>query len=255
MIIPVPEHPREAVEVFHLLFLRVLMAGAEKAHYAVKGGCNLRFFFGSVRYSEDLDLDVETFAPRTLRNKVDRILGSGPLPALLRARGLAVESFSSPKQTETTQRWKVQLGIAAGSTVSTKIEFSRRGLAADRTFEAVDAELLRRHRLQPVLAVHYRAPEAIRQKVRALAGRAVTQARDVFDLSLLFARCPPEDVAGLPAEEVRRATENLTSVGYDEFVGQVLAYLEPEHQDLYRDPALWDALQASVLESVERLPR
>lgn len=46
---------QEAVETFHLHFVRLLFMGRDKANYIVKGGCNLRFFFGSVRYSEDLD--------------------------------------------------------------------------------------------------------------------------------------------------------------------------------------------------------
>jgi hypothetical protein len=44
---------RQAVETFHLVFLRALVAkGEHKALIALKGGCNLRFYFGSVRYSE-----------------------------------------------------------------------------------------------------------------------------------------------------------------------------------------------------------
>ena len=31
----------------------------------VKGGCNLRFFFDSVRYSEDIDFDVAVIARET----------------------------------------------------------------------------------------------------------------------------------------------------------------------------------------------
>jgi hypothetical protein len=44
---------RQSTELFHLVFLRALVAkGEDKALVALKGGCNLRFFFGSVRYSE-----------------------------------------------------------------------------------------------------------------------------------------------------------------------------------------------------------
>lgn len=39
---------------------------------ALKGGCNLRFLFGSVRSSEDMDLDVVVLAKETLKNKVGR---------------------------------------------------------------------------------------------------------------------------------------------------------------------------------------
>jgi hypothetical protein len=60
---------RQYVELFHLLFLRQLASGEDRSLIALKGGCNLRFFFGSIRYSEDMDLDVWTMARETLKNK------------------------------------------------------------------------------------------------------------------------------------------------------------------------------------------
>lgn len=56
---------KQTVELFHLLFLQQLGTRLEKKLYALKGGCNLRFFFRSVRYSEDLDLDVQIVAKET----------------------------------------------------------------------------------------------------------------------------------------------------------------------------------------------
>ena len=49
---------RQSIELFHLVFLRALVAkGEDKTLIALKGGCNLRFYFDSVRYSEDIDFD------------------------------------------------------------------------------------------------------------------------------------------------------------------------------------------------------
>ena len=45
----------QAVESFHLQFARLLCAGPDKDCFAIKGGCNLRFFFESVRYSEEIE--------------------------------------------------------------------------------------------------------------------------------------------------------------------------------------------------------
>ncbi|MEO8905276.1 MAG: nucleotidyl transferase AbiEii/AbiGii toxin family protein [Polyangiaceae bacterium] len=68
---------RQSIEFFHLVFLRALVAkGEEKSLIALKGGCNLRFYFGSIRYSEDMDFDVSVIAKGTLKNKVDRLLKS-----------------------------------------------------------------------------------------------------------------------------------------------------------------------------------
>jgi hypothetical protein len=43
---------RQAIEIFHLLFLRAFGARVDKALFALKGGCNLRFFLKSIRYSK-----------------------------------------------------------------------------------------------------------------------------------------------------------------------------------------------------------
>jgi hypothetical protein len=42
---------RQTVDIFHLLFLRAFGARVEKTLFALKGGCNLRFFHRSVRTS------------------------------------------------------------------------------------------------------------------------------------------------------------------------------------------------------------
>src|SRR5579862_5991645 len=94
---------REMVEVFHLEFVRMLAASTQKGHYAIKGGCNLRFFFRSVRYSEDLDLDVTIAAKETLERQVDGIFDSPAFARLLKARGVGVAERSKPKQTATVQ--------------------------------------------------------------------------------------------------------------------------------------------------------
>src|SRR5437870_7457731 len=100
---------RAIVEIFHLEFVRMLAASSQRDHYAIKGGCNLRFFFGSVRYSEDIDLDVRVAVRQTLEKQVDGILDSPALARLLRVHGIAIATWSKPKQTDTSQRWKASL--------------------------------------------------------------------------------------------------------------------------------------------------
>ncbi|MBI4028057.1 MAG: nucleotidyl transferase AbiEii/AbiGii toxin family protein [Verrucomicrobia bacterium] len=62
------------IERFHLLFLRLLAQQLPGNLWALKGGCNLRFFYPSLRYSEDLDFDVQTIARETLQSKIQKIL-------------------------------------------------------------------------------------------------------------------------------------------------------------------------------------
>ncbi len=174
------------MEIFHLHFLRLLAAESDRGHYTLKGGCNLRLFFKSVRYSEDMDLDVSVVAKTTLKGKVDKLLAGRPLTLLLGAATISVSEVTSPKQTDTTPRWKVALHLDGASTpVRTKIEMSRRPSSGEVRFEAVDRALASAYKVTPPLVSHYTAEAALVQKIEALAGRAEPQARDVFDLHLM----------------------------------------------------------------------
>lgn len=246
---------RQTIEVFHLLFLRAFGARVDKALYALKGGCNLRFFHKSIRYSEDMDLDIRTMSAATLRNNVDRVLEAPVFLQTLRAHQIEISRVSRPKQTETTQRWKLALrSSAAGQEIPTKVEFSRRDLDEGIAHDAVDSEIIHRYRLYPVLVQHYTANAALGQKIAALALRSQTQARDVFDLKLLLDAIPTP--AALPKRvgaNLPRAIENAIHIGYDEFAGQVLAYLDPDYQDHYRPRRVWEDLQEQVVNSLGRL--
>ena len=246
---------RQAIEVFHLLFLRSFSARVDKALFALKGGCNLRFYHRSIRYSEDMDLDIRTMAPGTLRSNVEAVLAASPFRQALRAQKLEVAEFSAPKQTQTTQRWKIQLRLLepAGA-IPTKIEFSRRALDEGCALAPVEPELIRRYRLYPVLVQHYDAATAFAQKIGALALRTETQARDIFDLKLLAdAGAPGTPLRKAQLEQLPQAIDNAMSIGYEEFAGQVVAFLEPEHQADYRDRKTWNALQEQVVNALRGL--
>jgi Domain of unknown function (DUF1814). len=177
-----------SVEQFHLLFLDHIGRKMDKRSYAVKGGCNLRFFLKSIRYSQDIDIDVQTVRKDTLQNSVNKTLISTPFSLVLRSKGIEIEDVSEPKQTETTQRWKVKLLVTgANATVNTKIEFSRRGLTESAQFEAVDSAIIQTYRLVPIMANHYTKESAFKQKIAALAFRNETQARIVLAMANLFA--------------------------------------------------------------------
>jgi predicted nucleotidyltransferase component of viral defense system len=248
---------RQSTELFHLVFLRALVAkGEDKSLVALKGGCNLRFFFGSVRYSEDMDLDVIVVAKETLKNKVDRLLRSPAVTAPLRTHGLTIVEASAPKQTETTQRWKVGMRREGDELpIRTKVEFSRRGSIEGTKFEAADREVLRSYGLTPVLAAHYTTGAAIRQKIHALAMRTEPQARDVFDLSLLLSR---SDAGGLALDAAAKrwltdAIDHAISLSFDEYTSQVVAFLEPSHAEVYAARSAWDAMQEDVTQRLEAL--
>lgn len=252
-----PFSPGQAVEIFHLHVLRLLTSEADRGLYTLKGGTNLRFFFGSLRLSEDMDIDVAVAAKGTVKAKVDKLLAGRPLQVLLAAAGMTIRETSVPKQTDTTQRWKVALQVqGAGAPLRTKIELSRRPSSGETKFEAVDRQLAQEYRLTPPLVSHYTAPAAMAQKLGALAGRTEPQARDVFDLHLLMSH-----VGGtLRLDTVTRtrlpkALEQAISISYDDYRAQVVAFLDPEQQALLRSRAHWDGMQAAVLDFIEDLTK
>jgi hypothetical protein len=242
--------PIQLVEQFHLLFLAQLGRRLDKTRYVVKGGCNLRFFHRSARLSEDLDLDVAGVGRDALQQKIRLLLRSATFTEVLGARGLALDRVSEPKQTDTTQRWKVGLGWGAGHLpLPTKIEFSRRGLDDDVGFESVDPRLIRAYQLPPFMASHYRASAALRQKIGALANRRELQARDVFDVHHLIAGgAAREALHSLEARDVERARANALAIDFSTFKSQVLAFLPPEDQARYDSHAVWDTLVLEVVE-------
>lgn len=239
----------QRIEFFHLAFLEVLSKRLEPSRYVLKGGANLRYFFGSARYSEDIDLDLTRPLPGDLERKVGGILESRTLALLLRSGGLEIAGFTAPKQTETTRRWKVSV-TGSGEEVRTRIEFSGRENDGAYRLDRLPIEVAARYALPAPSAQHYGIEAATAQKVLALAGRSETQARDVFDLDLLLRRraiSPGEVDAGVLTEAAERAFE----LPFDAYRDQVLAFLEPEVLELYDGTEAWERMQTAVAGALE----
>jgi len=242
----------QCVELFHLIFLDMLGRKLDKRFYALKGGGNLRFYLKSFRYSEDMDLDVRTIPGEKLKDTVDRILKSKTTKQVLQLQGLRLEKWSAPKQTDTTQRWKMALaasGLAAP--LHTKVEFSRRGMGTDVVFEPVDAALIRAYRLAPIMANHYTAHAAYEQKIEACSTRVVPQARDVFDLALLIRSGVETHVASRLKKKLDQAQEKIMTLGFSVFKSQVLSFLHPEHRVQYDSRVVWDGMVLEIVDVLE----
>jgi hypothetical protein len=245
--------PVQVIEQFHLLFLSHLTRGTDKRTVVVKGGCNLRFFHRSVRYSEDMDLDVEGMDPHVLRDRIRGILASRPFGQVLEARGIAIEHVTESKQTPTVQRWKFGLTTEhLARPLPTKIEFSRRGIDDGVEFGSISPALIAEHRLSPFMASHYGAAAALRQKAGALARRTETQARDIFDLHLLISSgAPLEALKSVDLEDLDLARTRATDVDFSVFKSQVLSYLRVEDRERYDSADVWDTLVLEVVNGLD----
>jgi len=245
----------QVIEFFHLTFLQVLPVRLGRSRYVLKGGANLRYFFGSLRYSEDIDLDAVDVEPWQLEAKVDEVLASPMIRTLLRGGGLAVDRVTKPKQTATIQRWKLVITVHGSRVpVRTKIEFSHRDTNPRRILEAVSDRIVAPYALRAPTTLHYTAGAAIEQKIGALVQRSSTQARDLFDLDLLLRLA--RDVIGttkIDAPILARAVDRSFELPFQAFRDQVVHFLDPEVVELYDDPAAWEQMQTFVAERLMEL--
>jgi predicted nucleotidyltransferase component of viral defense system len=240
----------QAIEYFHLAFLQVLQVRLDQQTYTLKGGANLRYFFDSVRYSEDVDLDTAGVEVWALEEKIDEVLASPAMRTLLRSGGIEIGASSKPKQTETTQRWKVALDlIGSEHPLRTRIEFSRRNGDDRAALDAVPGRIVAAYALRAPTVRHYLVDAATEQKVEALAGRSETQARDVFDLDHLLRRqagVPPL----VPSKLREQAAERALALPFEAFRDQVLPFVDADVAELYADADSWSRMREYVVEQL-----
>lgn len=241
-------------ELFHFLFLQQLLASSDPRLYALKGGVNLRFFFNSPRYSEDMDLDVFGGSVETLRKNGYKILEDKALRRALQGFGVTDVLINDParaKQTATTQRFRVRLVTASGIELPTKVEFSRRDAPTDDVVtETISREVARRFRRLAFPCQHYRGRGAFLQKVLALPGRDQPQCRDVFDLHVLLlgGEGSRELAQQVDAATRAAAVAVIETLDYEDYKGQVVEFLEPEAQAQLGTEDAWDAMRLEVID-------
>lgn len=248
----------EKREFFHLILLRHLALRLIGKPYALKGGICLRFFHRSPRLSEDMDLDVVSrLSVATLKNAVDTVLASRAFLSSLLPHGILRLDVRQPKQTETTQRWKIQLILSHGS-LSTKIEFSRRAPTISSVSGIPGATLLARYGLIPFAVPYYDAPTLVVQKIRALASPSRLAVRDAFDLHHLFytVEVPSSALAKrIPREDIESALEKVDHFRFVDFSEQVTPCLTETLITLYRDRVAFEKLKDEVQQKLlELLP-
>jgi len=243
----------QIIEIFHLLFLQVLTAH-RRDWFVLKGGANLRYFFGSVRYSNDIDLDFFSKSGWQVERVVDSALGGRALEVLLGQQGLAIGESTKPKQTETTRRWKLGLERQGdvGNLVRTKVEFSNRGVSSENVlYETVPSSIVDPYAIRPATLSHYGATAALEQKVAALALRSETKARDVFDLELLLRLGRARGVAaGLEIKHALPAAKNAREVTYASFRSEVIPFLDPALAALYDGEDNWNDTRRQVSDEI-----
>lgn len=244
-------------EVFHLEFLRWLGHRLKVKNYVLKGGANLRFFYGSFRYSEDMDLDAYQIKVNDLRDIVMEVLSSRPLQKNLQTYGIArivPPDITKAKQTETTQRFKMHLITYAEEDLFTKIEFSRRGISGGISVQGVSDNVLRVYKMPPLVVPHYDIESTVAQKIYAVSSRSTIQARDIFDLYILSPQYRKGgEIKLIEKGKLNMAYERIFEVSFEQFRDTVISYLSLEDQSMYNTVSSWDNVRFKVASLIDEL--
>jgi predicted nucleotidyltransferase component of viral defense system len=247
----------EVVELFHLHFLRYVSIKLSQRSYAVKGGVCLRFFHRSPRLSADIDLDAHPqVSVNTLGKIVDTILESRGFVSNLSPQGVVSLNFRKPKQTNTTQKWKVDL-LIGDQVTTTKIEFSRRAGEINDLQGTPGPELLSRYKMMPFAAKYYGAEEMTVQKLGALSADNRNALRDLFDLHHLFyfLGVDPQEIRNrVDSQTVDRADRKITTFTHRNFQEQVSPFLSESLAAMYEEAdnfqRLRDQVQVKLIEII-----
>lgn len=282
-----------AREAYHVLLLEYLLGqfrDQPAQAFVLKGGVNLRLFFGSPRYSQDIDFDADLRLRDTLRATIRAGLKDPKLLRQFIALGgdsVRVPGAAPYKDSETTLRFKFGVVGPGGIDLPTKIEvsFRRRPEMDVATPDGAPEALVDPYRatvrlavaaarggatrkgvpvpeepapLPPLVVPHYRRLPALRQKIGALAGRNEVQARDIFDLGILGAlEVSTGDAAALRGaiadSTLREAQARTLQIPYSEYRNKVLAFLDEPDRERFAPAQVWDAQCLLANELVTRL--
>lgn len=127
-------------------------------------------------------------------------------------------------------------------------------MADSAPMEIIDPAVARQYRKLAYRCRHHPGEVAVIQKIKALAGRTVTQARDVFDLAILFSGGYMLSTAQQPLitrQQLTRAIDCLMGLTWDDYRGQVVEFLDSESRSEYGTESAWKSLQALVLDTLD----
>jgi len=251
---------QQVVESFHLALMTVLGARGGRDAFVLKGGASLRFFLKSIRYSEDVDIDVPAMEQWRFTDRIKTAVEGETLARLLALLGTTMSQGYRKDASATKEDWSFELAHPdVPLPVWTRLEVSYReydypvdSWFPDRPASDIMAPYARVLRA-PVI-MRYRIPIAMSQKVRALYGRKETQPRDVFDLDFLF-RGWPDRPTDLEEAEIGTAVDRIFEIGYGEYASRVVTMLDPALASLYETEEAWGDMQQGVIDALAEMLR
>lgn len=234
-------------ELVQVKLLSSIFASSLRDEIVLKGGMAMRTVHGSMRYTKDIDL---AGSPDVSMGRIAGRINAAV--ASLRHDGLLNQmTVSTPKQTETTQRWKIG-GLVGDIKVSLTVEVSRR--------ERIESEHILRsawvppkeYGLTPILLEAFNGPLLAASKTACLMDVKREAARDFFDLWILVSAKvePPIRIIRRHGREALEAgianiEAKLEKMTYSQVIDELLPYLPASFANRM-DEDLWDEIRLTA---------
>lgn len=241
--------PHTARDLVQCRLLGAIFSHSLRNEVTLKGGFAMRVMAGSVRYTKDLDLESYSSVPLKLVQACIRKAVND-----LRSSGLVADlAMSEPKQTETTQRWKIG-GRVGDQDIHLTVEVSRRNAepqgGVERTMYSSG------HGLGSIPVSCIALPSLAAAKVDCLLNPNREAPRDLYDLFLLIrmdVSPRPETIAAYGRERLAEMRDNLWSkiekMDFEVARQSLLGFLPPEKASALTQE-VWDEMRLVVDEKV-----
>lgn len=248
------EGDQAALELAQVRVLSSLFSKVVNREVILKGGFAMRVVAGSARPTKDIDLQANGASMERVQGLMRNAIND-----LKKCHILDDISVTEPKQTETTQRWKINGRIKGGETpVHLVVEVSRRGLIPKELTRSVHFES--RGLGVPPAIIETLSPTAIAAaKFEAMSSLTRESPRDVFDLDVLIQMKaePPVHIFanGYTEEELLKKLEivadKLEKMTFDTVKATLLPHLPPDlRKNFGRDE--WETMCVNTYLMVEQ---
>lgn len=239
-------------EIVQSRLLARLFQQSIKGEFALKGGMSMRTLANSRRFTKDIDMMAPPRLPQAtvrarVRDAIRDLQGSGFIENV---------TFTEPKQTDTTQRWKIA-GRVGGTEIHLTIEVSRRAELPPGHVTTTIWHAPPEAKVGAVFIDTLDMPALAVTKIACLASEKREAPRDVWDLFTLIQLGidPASDLLRqLGHEDLARLADSLwgklEKMDWDILRVSLLPFLEPGEASRMT-PEIWEEIRLTVGTAVE----
>lgn len=244
--------PKTAREMLQARLLAAIFAKEVKRELALKGGMAMRAAYGSARFTKDIDLAADPdMSPERVRARIRAAIKTALATGLLEGA-----AFSEPKQTDTTQRWKIS-GSVGRSKVNLTVEVSRRDQIEEGQVARATYVPPKGYGAGPMTLDVFDLKAIAANKVACLVNPKREAPRDVYDLDMLIrldVRPPIEVLRRMGKRGLEEALDDMWSklekLDFKAAEAELLTAL-PESAAAGIDAATWDDMRTRVGTTME----